>query len=158
MVFRRSGQLALQIMMLLALGPRSGPRRVRDLAAELGVGSSYLTKVVQDLARVGLLRAVRGPGGGIQLARPAEEITPWEILAALESMAPFAECLLGTQPCNEAKPCPLHAVWAPARDRIRARLQTRNLREFAAEAERAGVPFWKQGPSARDRDQEWVIP
>jgi Rrf2 family iron-sulfur cluster assembly transcriptional regulator len=156
MVFRRSGQLALQIMILLALGPRSAPRRIRELAAELDIGPSYLTKVVQDLARVGLLRAVRGPGGGVQLARPAEEISPWEVLAATESMAPFTQCLLGAQSCNEAKPCPLHAVWAPAREQIRATLQSGNLQQFAVEAEKTGVPFWKQGSSERDR--EWVIP
>jgi len=151
MLYRRSGQLALQTTLLLALEPDGGSRRIRVLADELGVASTYLAKVVQNLTRVGLLRALRGPGGGVQLARPAREIYPWEVLAAVEPAGEFTRCLLGARPCNGDTPCPLHGVWAPARDKIREILQTKNLREFAAEAQRTGTPFWlsPEGSSSR---------
>jgi len=141
-LYRRTGQLALETTLLLALEPDGSSRRIRELADELGVASTYLTKIVQNLTRVGLLRAMRGPGGGVQLARPAREIYPWEVLEAIEPAGEFTRCLLGTRQCTGETPCPLHAVWAPARDKIREILQTKNLREFAAEAQRAGTPFW----------------
>jgi Rrf2 family protein len=144
MLYRRSGQLALQATLLLALEPHGGPRRIRELAADLGVASTYLTKVMQNLTRVGLVRAYRGPGGGIQLARPAHEIYPWDVLSAVEPVAEFSRCLLGVRQCSEVTPCPLHSAWAPTRDQIRQILQTKNLSEFAAEAQRDGGPFWMQ--------------
>ncbi|MFQ5776703.1 MAG: RrF2 family transcriptional regulator [Terriglobia bacterium] len=146
MLYRRTGQLALQTTLLLAWESDGAPRRIRELADELGVGANYLTKIVQHLSRAGLVRAVRGPGGGLQLARPAQEIHPWDVLSAVEPSAVFTQCLLGGRQCNEAIPCPLHGVWAPARDRIRHILQTKNLQEFAAEARRSGIPYWEPVP------------
>jgi len=147
MLYRRSGQLALQTTLLLALEPEGHTRRIRELADELGVAPSYLTKIVQNLTRVGLLRTLRGPGGGVQLARPARTIHPWEVLAAVEPTGEYTRCLLGSRPCNDDAPCPLHAVWSPARERICEILQTKNLREFAVEAQRTGAPFWQPGES-----------
>ncbi|MFQ5694604.1 MAG: RrF2 family transcriptional regulator [Terriglobia bacterium] len=143
MLFRRSGQLALQTALLLALEPDGKRCRIQKLADELGVAATYLTKVVQNLTRAGLVRTVRGPGGGVRLARPAQEISAWDILAAVEPLDEFAHCLLGTRECNEAVPCPLHGVWAPARERMREILRTKSLREFAAEAQRSAVPYWQ---------------
>lgn len=143
MFYRRPGQLALQTTLLLALEPQGSSRRIRELADELGVAASYLTKIVQNLTRVGLLRAMRGPGGGVQLARPAQMIHPWEVLVAMEPAGEFTRCLLGMRQCDEETPCPLHGVWAPARSTIREILQTKNLREFAVEAQRRGRPFWQ---------------
>jgi Rrf2 family protein len=141
-LYRRTSQLALETTLLLALEPDGSSRRIRELAEELGVAPTYLTKIVQNLTRVGLLRAMRGPGGGVQLARPAREIYPWQVLEAVEPAGEFTRCLLGTRPCTGEAPCPLHEVWAPTRDKIREILQTKNLREFAAEAQRTGAPFW----------------
>lgn len=144
MLYRRSGQLALQATLLLALEPPGGSRRIRELASDLGVAPSYLTKVIQNLTRIGLVRAYRGPGGGVQLGRPADEIYPWEVLSAVEPVTDFTKCLLGVQQCSDSRPCPLHSVWAPARERIRQLLQTKSLSEFAAEAQRDGVLFWME--------------
>jgi len=151
MLYRRSGQLALQATLLLALEPHGGPRRIRELARDLGVAATYLTKVLQNLTRVGLVRAYRGPGGGIQLARPAHEIYPWDVLSAVEPVAEFTRCLLGVRQCSEVTPCPLHSVWAPARARIRQILQTKSLSEFAAEAQGGGLPFWIPDSSSRQK-------
>lgn len=143
MLYRRTGLLALQAAVLLALEPDGTLRPIRELAEELGVGPTYLTKIIQSLTRVGLLRAARGPGGGVQLARPPEQITPWDVMTAMEPVDGFTQCLLATRQCNEAAPCSLHDCWAPTRNLIRERLETSNLREFAVEALRWGKPFWK---------------
>lgn len=153
MFYRRSSQLALQATLLLALEPGGGPRRIRELAADLGVASTYLTKVLQNLTRVGLVRAYRGPGGGVQLARSAHKISPWDVLLAVEPVAEFTRCLLGVRQCSEATPCPVHSAWVPARDRIRQILQTKSLREFATEAQRDGAPFWIQATDSGNTEE-----
>lgn len=134
MIHRRSAQLALQASLLLALEPEGAPRRVSEIADELGVPRTYLSKVLQGLTRVGLLHAVRGPGGGVCLARPPREIHLWDVLSALEPAREFEQCFLGLGQCNEVQPCPLHDAWGPIRADILAMLQTKSLWEFASEA------------------------
>ena len=134
MIHRRSAQLALQASLLLALEPEGAPRRVSEIADELGVPRTYLAKVLQGLTRVGLLHAVRGPGGGVCLARPPREIHLWDVLSALEPAREFEDCFLGLGQCNDLQPCPLHDAWGPIRADILAMLQTKSLWEFASEA------------------------
>jgi Rrf2 family protein len=150
MLFRRSSQLALQATLLLALEPDGSSRRIRELADELGIAAPYLTKIIQNLTRAGLVQAIRGPHGGVKLAHPAEDIHPWDVFAALEPVSEFTQCLLGTRQCNGETACPLHGTWAPAREEIFQALQTKNLREFAAEAKRSPVPFWQPGSPSSD--------
>ncbi len=153
MLTRRSSQLALQASLLLALEPAGRSRRVREIAAGLGVPATYLAKVLQGLTRAGLLRAVRGPGGGVRLARAARDIRLWDVLAALEPVGEFERCFLGLGECDDAHPCPLHESWGPIRARLLEMLQSRSLGEFAAEAESRGLlePDKKPGDRLRRR-------
>ncbi len=139
MLYRRPAQLAVQASLLLTLEPEGSLYRVGDLADTLGVGAPYLAKVLQSLTRAGVLRAVRGPGGGVQFARSPREIHLWDILSAVESVNEFERCFLGLKPCSDLNSCPLHEDWAPIRAKIRRLLQTKNLWEFAAEARTRGV-------------------
>ncbi|OFV84771.1 MAG: hypothetical protein A2620_05575 [Acidobacteria bacterium RIFCSPHIGHO2_01_FULL_67_28] len=126
---------------------------MREIAAGLGVPATYLAKVLQGLTRAGLLRAVRGPGGGVQLARPARDIRLWDVLAAVEPVGEFERCFLGLGECDDAHPCPLHESWGPIRARLLEMLQARSLDEFAAEAESRGLlePEKKPGDRLRRR-------
>jgi Rrf2 family protein len=153
MLYRRSAQLALKTSLLLALEPEGRSRRIRELADQLGVAPTYLTKIVQNLTRVGLLHSVRGPGGGVQLARPPREIHPWEILTAVEPARELTRCFLGLEQCNAQKPCPLHEVWAPARERVLDILKNKNLQEFAAEIQRtAGLSLRPDGVAGESQE------
>lgn len=134
MLFRRSVQLALQATLLLALEPEGTSRRVREIAAQLGVPAPYLAKVLQTLTRVGLLRAVRGPGGGMRLARSPRDICLWDVVAAVEPVGEFEQCFLGLSQCNDLSPCPLHEAWVPIRAQLLTMLRGKSLGEFAAEA------------------------
>lgn len=139
MVYRRSAQLALQASLLLALEPPGVSRRVREIAEALDVPATYLAKVLQGLTRSGLLRAVRGPGGGVRLARPAQEICLWDVLAAVEPPGEFDQCFLGLGQCNDQQPCPVHETWGPIRSRILEMLQSKSLWDFASEAQGRGL-------------------
>ncbi len=145
MLFHRPTQVAFSASLYLALQPEGIACSVREIAAALDVPAPYLSKVLRDLLRSRLLRSVRGPGGGMQLARAAREIYPWEVLSAIDPLDRFESCILGLQDCNESKPCPLHELWAPARASILHRLQTKNLWEFAAEARGSGAVSGGQG-------------
>lgn len=138
-VHRRGSQLALHATLILALEPQGIPRRVSELAEEMGVPRTYLAKVLQGLARAGLLRTVRGPGGGVCLARSPREIRPWDVLSAMEPVRELDQCFLGLGQCNDAQACPLHQAWGPIRTALLEMLQSHTLWEFASEAEHKGL-------------------
>lgn len=151
MIYRRSVQLALQALFFLALEPSSRPHRVRKIATQLGVQAPYLTKIFQQLQRVGFVRAVRGPRGGVCLLRPADQIKLWEVISALEPLDAFDECILGLGRCSTRNPCPVHSFWAPLREQLLTLLQTKNVLELARESQRGGVVLWL--PAAGHRRQ-----
>lgn len=151
MFYRRSAQVAIQAAIHLALAPADRVVPVRDLAELTGVRATYLTKVLQILTRAGLLSSVRGPGGGVQLSRPAQEITLWQVLAAVEPVGEFERCLLGLRRCSEEKPCALHEAWAPVRERLVESFQSRTLWEVATHGD-SGERSEQSGPAAGARE------
>ena len=91
--------LALHTMAFLAANP--GERfSAKQIAGTHEVSEAHLSKVLQRLAKVGLLNSARGPKGGFVLARPAEEITLLDVYEAVDGPLCPTTCLLGTPICN----------------------------------------------------------
>lgn len=96
-----AASLALHTAGLLAADP-ARRRPARDLAATLGVSQAHLAKVLQRLARAGLVHSVRGPAGGFVLRRPAGEIALLEVYEAVMGPLRPSPCLLGRRSCGAA--------------------------------------------------------
>ncbi len=93
-----AASLALHTSILLAR-PGNEPQTVHALAESTGASEAHLAKVVQRLARAGILRTTRGPRGGVTLARAAGEISFLEIFEAIEGPAESSGCVLGRAVC-----------------------------------------------------------
>ncbi len=82
---------------LRALGclAESAPEVVggKELADRTAISASYLTKILLELKRGGLVEAVRGSGGGYRLARPAEQVTLAQVAALVSPSALQQEAL-----------------------------------------------------------------
>ncbi len=74
--------------------------KTENIARELDGSANHLSKVMQRLVRAGLAKSVRGPAGGFQLARPAEEISLLEIYEEIEGEFRPAECMLSKKICD----------------------------------------------------------
>ena len=91
--------LALHATALLA--KRKGERfSNQQIAAALHVSEHHLAKVMQQLAKVGVVRSARGPHGGFQLQKPAEEISLLQVFEAADGPLGDAECLLAERVCD----------------------------------------------------------
>lgn len=76
--------------------------RVPEIARAYSVSELFLFKILQPLVQNGLVETVRGRNGGIRLARPATEITVFDVVRVTEDSFAMAECFE-----NDAVECPL---------------------------------------------------
>jgi len=91
--------LAMHGMVFLA-AQESDVRNVGQIADRLGVSKAHLHKVFQQLARIGLLKSNRGPGGGYTLGRESDQITLLDIYEAIEGPMAVKKCLFDEPICR----------------------------------------------------------
>ena len=104
------GRYAVTAMMDLAIHEPSGPVTLADISNCQSISLSYLEQLFSKLRRKNLVRGVRGPGGGYQLAKPASEITIASIIAAVDEKVD-ATCGGGGEPCGDDEQCLTHELW-----------------------------------------------
>jgi Rrf2 family iron-sulfur cluster assembly transcriptional regulator len=131
MVLSQTAVYALRAALHLAEQEASDRLRVDDIAEELGVPRNYLSKILHALARDGVLSSSRGPGGGFELARPADEVTLEEIVQRFDGFPSGSSCLLGRPQCSEDDPCAAHERWKEASHALRAFFHETTLADLA---------------------------
>ncbi len=137
MRFSQSSKYAILTLVRLAAAG-GGPVTVRDLAADGSIPEPYLAKLVPPLVRAELLSSTRGRGGGISLARPAEEVSLADIIRVTEGNAALQECPFEPDPCPGKPDCPLSPVWDPLRERMVQFLEQTTLASLAARVKGRG--------------------
>jgi len=97
-----AASLALHATVLLAQKPDRRLSAAR-IASVLGGSEAHLTKVLQRLARAGLVESLRGPKGGFVLGKPNDAISLLEVYESIEGPLKRAECLLASPVCQHGK-------------------------------------------------------
>jgi Rrf2 family transcriptional regulator, nitric oxide-sensitive transcriptional repressor len=102
-------------------------------AKAYGISQHHLNKIANELVRAGLLTATRGRNGGMQLAKPAEEIIVGDVVRLCESSAPLVECFdKATNTCVITPYCELKNVLWSAEKAFYAVLDRHTLAELTA--------------------------
>ena len=105
------GRYALRLMVDLAMNGADGPVSLRDVAGRQQLSDKYLEQIVTPLARAGLVRSVRGAGGGYLLTRKPEEYTVGDILRPLEGDLAPVECATDADFCDRSCDCVTVELW-----------------------------------------------
>lgn len=135
-MFSQTVEYALRAMSCLAaLGECGGTNQLISQATH--VPQTYLSKVMRDLVRAGLVRSTRGRNGGFYLARPASEISVLDIVNAVDPIRRIVECPLGN-PLHVAL-CPLHRCIDDALDQVEKSFQQARLSSILETACRKGT-------------------
>lgn len=124
-----STDYALRLLMQLAHHGGTKPLSVDLLAQALGgLSRHHLHKIVQDLSAMGLVKTLRGAGGGVVLAKAPETIRIGGVIAALESDQPLVECFRqdGGR-CTLTPSCRLNGFLHQAKHNFYRELDARSL-------------------------------
>lgn len=101
----QTAEYALRAIVYLA--DQQEPRTTQQIAQVTRVPAGYLSKVLQSLARGGLVTSQRGLHGGFRLAHSSKEVTVWQVIDAVDPLQRIRSCPLGLK-SHGVNLCPMH--------------------------------------------------
>jgi Rrf2 family protein len=131
----RTAQYALRATIELARQPEGESVTASRLANVIRIPANYLSKILHDLVRAGLLDSTRGSSGGFRLARPAERITVADVAGIFQDVSAQRRCLLGRRECRDATACPVHDAWKRVAEPVWAFFRETTMADLAPKIE-----------------------
>jgi Rrf2 family cysteine metabolism transcriptional repressor len=120
--------------------------QAKDIAERQAIPKDYLALIMIDLRKAGLVKSIRGPGGGYRLAQSPEELTMGQALRALEGPVTLLDCTtdLGFAECSISLRCRMRNVWIEANRAVMAILDATTIADLRSpvrtEDDKAGKP------------------
>ena len=148
-----STDFALRVLMRLGQQEPGEHVNVETLAQQLGgLSRNHLHKIVQDLAGLGILRTIRGAGGGVMLAVPLAEIRLGPLIRTLEADQAMVECFRADGGCCVLEPgCKLRVLLRQAREVFYQNLDERTLADCIGGRRRAPSSVSTRGRAAESK-------
>lgn len=112
------GRYAVTAMLDLAFHSQQIPVTLTDIATRQTISLSYLEQLFARLRRAGMVKGVRGPGGGYKLAGNADDINIAAIIAAVDEPLDATKCG-GEANCQNHNACLTHDLWMGLSEQIR---------------------------------------
>lgn len=133
MQITRAGEYGVLGLLNLVRRGSGATAMIDEVSREEAIPPSFLGKIFQSLARAGLVRSVRGAGGGFRLLRAAERISVLEVIEAVQGPIVLQRCLGETDDCSHLPACPLCGLLAEAQTQLRQTLARRSLADLAGQ-------------------------
>jgi len=124
-----AAEFAVRGILHLACFHGHGPVPLEQICRRCNLARDYQAKIFGQLARAGLVTAVRGKGGGYLLARSPESISLLEVVEAVEGPLAVNLCQFDPPRCEETE-CPVRPVWAEVQEKVRSTLASKTLAEL----------------------------
>jgi len=125
------GEYALRAMLYICLEPYGTCYQISEIAEKNDIPDNFLRKIIPLLKKADLLNSQRGNGGGITLQKYAKDITPLQIIDAVEGPILLNKCLIHDKFCSRDDYCSYHILWADAQKELKEKLASKNLYELA---------------------------
>ncbi len=134
MQITRATDYAVRVMVHLATLPEGMRVPVSELARAGGAPESFVSKVLQQLVRLGMVTSLRGMGGGFQLAVRPDQVTLLEVVEGVEGPLQINMCLSGKQGCDRKSWCGAHPVWDEAQAALKRTLASATIARLARDS------------------------
>ena len=134
------GRYALQLMVDLAMHQQDGPVSLKDAARRQSLSDKYLEQIVTPLSKGGLVRSVRGAGGGYLLTRKPEEYTVGDILRPLEGDLAPVECVTNSECCAQSGQCFTLELWQDIHKAVSSVVDHTTLADLVERCEAKRLP------------------
>jgi Rrf2 family transcriptional regulator, iron-sulfur cluster assembly transcription factor len=125
------GRFAVTAMLDLAINEIEKPVTLAGISERQNISLSYLEQLFSRLRRNGLVKSVRGPGGGYRIAKKHTEISVSAIISAVDEQIDATQCG-GHENCHGDKRCMTHDLWSSLNVKILDYLSGISLADLVA--------------------------
>jgi Rrf2 family iron-sulfur cluster assembly transcriptional regulator len=114
-IFSKKCEYGLQAVLYIAAHQRGEVIPSDEIARKLNIPKEFVSKILQSLTESGIVDSKKGKAGGFLLAKDPSGIRLIDIVAAIDGLDIFNNCVLGFPNCNPDNPCPVHSKWGELR-------------------------------------------
>ena len=123
------GRFAVTAMLDLALNEKDMPIKLSEISQRQSISLSYLEQLFGKLRKQGLVKSVRGPGGGYLVAKNHNNISVKNIISSVDEQIDATQCG-GKENCNDGHQCITHNLWETLNSKILNYLDATTLDEL----------------------------
>ena len=139
------GRYAIRVLIDMAQYGESDYHPLHELAARQGLSEKYLEAILGTLVKHKILEGARGKGGGYKLAKPAAELTVWDVLSVIETSMSPVECVeKDKNGCDRANICPTLSMWKDFSKIIKDYFSGITVGQLARKAPKIARPICKE--------------
>jgi|TARA_B110000444_G_scaffold34349_1_gene29755 Rrf2 family iron-sulfur cluster assembly transcriptional regulator len=147
------GRYAIIAMVDLRLNGAVDPVRLKDIAVRQNISLSYLEQLFSKLRLSGLVKSVRGPGGGYILNQVPSEINLLDVITAVDEKIDQTQCG-GAMNCINEKPCLTHFIWTDLNNIINQYMQGINLGDIALRDDVKNIIFLRENKNVSHNQRQ----
>ena len=123
------GQYGVRAMFEIANGYPDKPVTIKEISEKQAVSVAYLEQILNKLRNGGLIKSIKGPGGGYILSKKPENISISAILKELEGPVAITSCQT-EEGCIRVDGCVTYALWKSLGEKIEGFLDTVSLKDL----------------------------
>ena len=147
------GRYAIIAMVDLRLNGTVDPVRLKDISKRQNISLSYLEQLFSKLRLSGLVKSVRGPGGGYVLNKIPSEINLLDVITAVDENIDQTQCG-GAMNCINEKPCLTHFIWTDLNSIINKYMQGINLSDIALREDVKNIIFLRENKNVSHNQRQ----
>lgn len=127
----------------IAYNFQGAPAQIQDISRRQKISPRYLEQIFQGLKKAGVLNSKRGPQGGYSLAKPAAQITVYEVVKATEQDIKMVDCTGKKRrrnvDCGFEGSCVTQSVWKEATDILSEHFSKMTIETLCLRGEAMGL-------------------
>jgi len=127
------GRYAVSAMFCLAAYGKGLAMHAADISKKEGIPLAFLEQILLILKKAGLVKSVRGPGGGYLLGKKASKISVGDIIQVADGPIALADCVPFGAVCPRSKGCSTKSLWQRLSQKISKVLDGTKLTDLCKE-------------------------
>jgi Rrf2 family transcriptional regulator, cysteine metabolism repressor len=120
----------------LAVQGRAEPVSLKEIAKRQQISLQYLEHLMTPLIAAGMVRSIRGPKGGVLLAKSPKDIKLSEIIHLLEGSIAPVDCVDNPKLCSRSGLCVARDIWEEVKQAVDGVLESTTLQSMIERQER----------------------
>jgi Rrf2 family transcriptional regulator, iron-sulfur cluster assembly transcription factor len=139
-MFSKACEYGIRAMIYIVANSAEGKKAgIKEIASSTGSPEAFMGKVLQSLAKQGIIASSKGPNGGFYIENYEEDIPIIKVVTAIDGPGMFSTCGLGLKQCSSAFPCPIHQEYKEIRDKLQVMLSNNTIQGLATKLDSGGA-------------------